>query len=265
MKVHRVYGIVLRHLFLLRRNADRAFEIFLFPILDLFIWGVTSVYFSSIAASSSRPASQIVLMIVASIILWMIVWRTQMDIPMGLLEDLWNRNLLNLFVSPLSFREWIAGFIALSFVRTILSISCASLVAFLLYQINLFHFGFAFLPLLFLLLMVGWWLGLIILSLILRFGTSVQALAWSLGSVLVPFSAIYYPMNALPHWAQLIAISFPMAYIFEEMRRVIQTGSLSWQHLWMPFVLNIGYLLFASGCVLVAFRYRLRRGLIALE
>ena len=34
-------------------------------------------------------------------------------------------------------------------------------------------------------------------------------LAWMIPYVFAPFSAVYYPLSALPHWAQVIAQALP--------------------------------------------------------
>src|SRR3982750_2005036 len=102
MKLHRIFGIILRYLFLFRRSFDRLSDAFYWPTIDLLVWGITSAYLQSFAPKTSP----VILIIVSGILLWLITWRAQYEISVGLLEDMWNKNLINIFVSPLKFSEW---------------------------------------------------------------------------------------------------------------------------------------------------------------
>ena len=44
MKVHRIYALVARYMYLYRRSLPRMMEIFYWPFLDLVIWGFITVY-----------------------------------------------------------------------------------------------------------------------------------------------------------------------------------------------------------------------------
>ena len=77
----------------------------------------------------------------------------------------------------------------------------------------------------------GWAIGLFATAIILRFGTSAQVLAFGLTALIQPFSAVFYPVSAMPEWARGIAYLLPSTHVFEGMRQVIATGVFSWQHL----------------------------------
>lgn len=102
--------------------------------------------------------------------------------------------MVNIFVSPLKFSEWISSFLLLGFIKAVVSLSFASLLAFFLYKFKIFLFGFYLLPFFIILIMVGWWVGFIVAGIILRYGTRLQTLAWGAIAVVSPFSAVYYPV-----------------------------------------------------------------------
>lgn len=258
MKIHRIYGIILRYLYLFRRSLDRLSDAFYWPTIDLFIWGLTSVYFRSFIPE----ASPIIMIIISGILFWLILWRAQYEISVNLLEDLWNKNLINIFVSPLKFSEWIVSFIALGIIKASMSFPFALFVAFLLYKIKIFFYGFYLIPFIFLLLISGWFVGFFTAGFILRFGTKVQTLAWALAGLLAPFSAIYYPVSALPIWAQKIALVLPTSYLFEGMREVIYTGRLDISKIIISFILNVIY--FTASIIFLrrSFNKVLEKGLI---
>jgi len=261
MKLRRIYAINLRYYYFFKRSFDRLSDAFYWPTIDLLLWGLTSAYFRTYAPK----ASPILLMIVSGILLWLVVWRAQHEITVGLLDDLWNKNLINIFVSPLTFMEWITSFIVMGILKTAVSLPFAMFVAFILYHVHIFNYGFYLLPFMISLLMTGWWVGFFVAGLILRFGTKVQNLAWSLVAVLSPFSAIYYPLSILPNWAQVIGRGIPITYIFEGSRQIINTGHMDLSSLLISFGLNIVYLSLSFWFLKSSFKKVLNTGLLKVE
>lgn len=261
MKLHRIWAVILRYNYLFKHSLDRQVDAVYWPTVDLVLWGITSTY---IASQGPNP-NLAVLMVVSGIVLWIVLWRGQYEFTVNILEDVWNKNLINMFVSPLKLSEWIASFSLLGFVKAIISTGFASLVALLLYHIKIFTNGFMLLPFLFLLLMTGWWVGLFVGGLIMRFGTKVQNFAWSMVFIIAPFSAVYYPLAALPPWAQQISMVVPSSYVFEGARLVITTGVMDWQKVITAFSLNCLYIAFALTFFKSSFKKVLDRGLVKFQ
>ncbi len=258
MKINRIYAIVLRFLFLFRHSLDRLTDVFYWPTIDLFIWGLTGLYFQKLTPN----ASSIMMVIISGILFWLVAWRGQYEITVNLLEELWNKNLINIFVSPLKFSEWITSFLIIGLIKAIMSLAFASTIAFFLYKFRILFFGFYLIPFFLLLIMMGWWVGFFVAGLILRFGTRVQTLAWVTIAIVSPFSAIYYPLSILPDWAQLIAKFVPSSYIFEGIRQVIKTGHISPDKLLASFGLNCIYLALSLLFIKSCFKKVLEKGLI---
>jgi ABC-2 type transport system permease protein len=247
-------------MYLFRHSLDRLSDAFYWPTLDLLLWGVTSTYFRSYLPETS----QIVLIILGGILLWIIVWRGQYEITIGILEDLWNRNLVNIFVTPLKFSEWITSLVMLGIIKAIMSFSFGLLVAFILYKINIFTLGFYLIPFALLLILTGWWIGFFIAGLILRYGIKIQQLAWTAPWVISPFSAIYYPVTSLPDWAQTIALFIPTSYVFEGAREIIEKGTLDPNKLYISLLLNSIYIILSLIFLKKSFNKVLERGLAKL-
>ncbi len=261
MKIHRIYAIVLRYLFLFRRSWDRLSDAFYWPTIDLLVWGLTSTYLRSFAPDTSP----IILIIISGILLWLITWRAQYEITVGLLEDLWNQNLINIFVSPLKFSEWIAAFLVTGITKAFMSVIFASAVAYLLYHVHIFSYGIYLIPFFASLMLTGWAIGFFVAGLILRFGTRIQTLAWSFVALFSPFAAIYYPLSTLPTWAQFIGKLMPASYIFEGSREIISNGHLDINKLVISLVLNFVYLFFSFWFMKLSFEKVLSKGLVRLE
>lgn len=258
MKLHRIYGIILRHIFLFRHSINRFADAFYWPMMDLLLWGLTISYVKSL---SPNPHN-VVLVVISGILLWLIVWRGQYEITVNILEELWSKNLLNLFVSPLKLSEWIISLVILGIIKASLSVLFAGTVAFVLYKVGLFFYGLYLIPFIILLFMTGWWVGFIVAGIILRYGTKVEQFAWSAIYLIAPFSAIYYPLSILPGWAQKISMFIPTAYIFEGAREIIFKGTLDPNKLIMSFILNLICLILSVLFLRWSFKKVLEKGLI---
>ena len=86
---------------------------------------------------------------------------------------------------------------------------------------------------------IAWAIGLFIGSLVLRFGTRIQILAWSVIWIIQPFSCVFYPLSALPPWAASIASVNPLTTIFESMRIMIAGGTVELSVLWYPLIAGL--------------------------
>mgnify|MGYP001559249831 CR=1 FL=1 len=259
MKLHRIYGIILRHFFNSIHNYDRIGDMFYWPAIDLILWGTTSVYFAS---KINTPL--VVLSIISGVIFWMIIWRGQYEITVGLLEDIWAQNLVNIFVSPVLFIEWIVAVLTIGILKMSIAVTFASLLSFWLFKINIFFFGFYLIIFALSLLMTGWAVGFLVAGLIIRNGTKIQTLAWTAIALLSPFSATSYPVSILPLWAQNIARAVPTSYIFENMRRLIFQHQINYSEIFISFGLNSIYLLLALIFLQRSFKKAKQKGFINL-
>jgi len=256
MKIHRIYGILLRYIYNFRRSYDSLTDAFYWPVLDLFLWGLTSAYLQK----HSGDSVNILLLILSGIVFWIIFWRAQYEVTMGFLYELWNKNLINLFVSPLKFSEWVTAWITMGILKGAASFLFAGLLAFLLYKTNIFIYGLATIPFMAILLVAGWWIGFLIAGTLMRFGVKIQTIAWSIPWLFAPFSAIYYPVDILPTWAQYISRMIPMSYVFEGMRELMSAGKLDWSKVVIAMGLNILYLTLAILFLRAGFNRLLKTG-----
>lgn len=260
MSYYRIFAIVLKSFYVTKRSWDRIADVFYWSAIDLIVWGITSRYFTQL----SNGKGHILDIIISGIIFWIIVWRGQQEISVNLLEDLWNKNLINMFVSPLTFAEWVSGFIIVSIIKVTISFLFAGVLAFLLYRINVLSYGVILFPVSLILLMNAWWIGFVIAGVIIRYGTKIQALAWSLVSILAPFSAIYYPLQVLPLWAQYIAHILPTSYLFTIIHAAIQQQPINMTSLGISFGLSTLYLMLAIWFLKRSFTKVLQKGLVKL-
>ncbi|PIR99111.1 hypothetical protein COT87_01265, partial [Candidatus Collierbacteria bacterium CG10_big_fil_rev_8_21_14_0_10_44_9] len=203
--------------------------------------------------------------LLGGIILWIFPWRSQYEIAVNLLEDLWNRNLVNIFASPVKFGEWVTTLLLLGVGKALISFIYASFLIYFLYSANILSVGLVLVPWAVLLIMFGWVFGLLVAGIIMRYGTKIQTLAWTSIYIVAPFAAIYYPVSSLPSWAQNIAHFVPASYVFEAMRAAVDGTPLPLANLLWPTFLCLVYFVIAIAMIYRSFNHILKRGLISVD
>ncbi len=261
MKLHRIQGILLRQFYIFRRSLDKMADAFYWPVIDLILWGLTARYFDTVIGGGSS----MVFAIVSGIIFWLIVWRAQYEITVGVLDELWTKNMINLFGTPLQFKEWFSGLMLLSLGKSFVTFTFALFLAMVFYKANLLSYGWYLLPFLLLLFMTAWWMAFLVSGVILRYGTKVQALCWTTIFIIAPFAAIYYPVSILPGWAQPISYLLPITYVFENGRSWASSGVVDISSLLKGFGLNILYLVLSLWYLKNSLTAILKKGLMKVH
>lgn len=217
MNLQRVWGLFLKHWFVTIGSMDRMFDMFYWPMLDILTWGLMSHYLTA------QNIPNLTAIFLGGIILWLFLWRNGQDMGVYLLEDYWSRNLYHLFASPITIGEHIVSLIGIALARTFISSLFLTLLAFVIYSFNFFSISILYIGLCVLILILfGWFLGLLTTTLIVRYGSRIQVISWSVVWIIQPFVCIYYPLSSLPAWAYPIAKVIPITYVFEGLRAIIQ-------------------------------------------
>lgn len=254
----RVKAVVARHVFAWPRDLESLTESFWWPSFDLLIWGLMTVYLQR-----QQGVPQVFLsFFLSAIILWMFVYRSQQEMGFIFLREAWDRNLLNLFTSPLTIAEFSVASLILGGIKLLISAIWMILLGWLLFAFNVFAIGWLFIPFVVNLLLVGWSAGFVINGLIIRYGYRVQAFAWSLVLILQPFSAVFYPVDVLPSWMQVVASVLPTSYIFEGMRTSLAEGRILYENLLIATGLNVFYLCLGIWFFARSFRRALEIGML---
>ncbi len=240
MSLKRIMAVVIRHLYVWPRSLERWQGSLGWPLLGLISWGMTMSFFQKNASFGFS----IIAFLLGGVIFWEFTSISQREMSVNFLDEAWNKNLINIFSTPLTTAEFLLASVILGLIKLTVTMFVMLLGAFIFYKFNIFGLYGLYLPFLIInLLIFGLSFGVIINGLIVRFGFGAQELAWALLAWVSPFSCIYYPLSSIPTWAQKIGQMLPSTYIFEEMRRVIMTGSINTSNLMISFGLNILYLL----------------------
>lgn len=252
----RIGTMVLRYLYLLKSSWPRAVELVYWPTVQMILWGFTSKFLMTNSAYVARAAG----VLLGAVLLWDVLFRGQLGVSVSFLEELWSRNLGQLFITPLRPYEWALSLLAMSLVRVFIGMVPAALLAIPLYHYSVFSLGLPLIAFFTLLLVMGWALGLVIGAFLLRHGLGAESLAWLAAFLLAPASAVYYPVSVLPHWLQYVAWALPSAHVFEGMRTVMFEHRFAAGHFIAAAILDLVYLGAGAAAFLYAFEIARRRG-----
>lgn len=259
MQFHVVQALVLRYLFLFSRAPIRLAELLFWPLMHLLVWGNLTLYLQG-RTDPGRPHE--VTFLLGAVILWDVLFRSQQGVAIFFLEDVWSRNLLNIFAAPVRLFEYLVATYTVGLVRASITVTLLAVLTWALYAFDVFQFGVWLLPFMANLLIFGWALGMISTALILRFGPAAEALAWAIPFLIQPFAAVFYPVHSMPVWMQKIAWALPCTHVFEGMRTVLEKGRPEWSELLWATVLNVVLLALAGWLFVYVMKVARERGLI---
>jgi len=256
MNFGRIYGLFLRHFYLITRSFPRILDLIYWPSIQITLWGFISIFFEQYSSYYTNTVG----VILTCEILYDFLFRTSIGFNMLFLEEIWSRNFTNLFIAPIKIGEIISSLIFTALIRALLGLIPAILLTSPLFGISLLDLG-SYLFLLFLSLYIfGISIGIIVSAGLLRFGPSFENIAWSTMFLLAPFGCIYYPIETLPDFFQKIAYGLPLVYIFEETRNILINNKVNLSNLITAFSLNITYLILAISLFYYAFSKARKRG-----
>jgi ABC-2 type transport system permease protein len=257
--LHAVGALVLRYLFLYTRNPVRFVELVFWPLVDLLVWGFLTIYLQKQGAGGLPGA---VTFLIGGMILWDVLFRSQQGVAISFLEDVWTRNLLNVFVAPVRTVEYVAATCVVGVLRVGVTLVVLTVVAAAAYHFKLTDLGFPLLPFLANLILFGWFLGMISTALIMRWGQAAESLAWAVPFFIQPLAAVFYPVSVLPSWLQPAAMALPCTPVFEGMRAVLAGNPAPWESMRHALLLNLVWGILAALFFAANLRHVRRTGLL---
>lgn len=253
MNLNRVWAIVLRHIFLTTHQIERLFDVFMFPIVGLLLWGFVSNYVGLTTSGISG-------FFIGGLILWIVFERVGTSVGVDFMFDVWERNVMNILASPITIVEYIFGLVMVELVKIMISLAAMWLVAGLFFGFNLGSLGSS---------LVLFWtnavifsisLGIFNVAIVIRYGNTVGPLTWLLPFILQPFSAVFYPVSALPDTLQKIVWFLPLSHVFEGLRFTLKNGGFNTNEFFAALGLNIVYFVASVGFFAYMFNLVKRKG-----
>jgi len=259
MSGSRVGAIVLRIFYLYRGSPQRVFPMFVWVAVDILMWGFLTRYLNSV----SRSEVNFVPALLGAVLLWDFLTRVMQGVTMAFFEDVWTRNFLNIFATPLRTSEYLTGIVLVAVCTSLVSLAVMVIFARFAFGLSFLTYGTALAPFLAVLFLTGIALGVAATAISLRLGPASEWLIWPIPMILSPFAGVFYPVSVLPAWMQAIAALLPPSYVFEGMRAVVAGEPAPWGALALGGALALAYLVLACLAFMAVYRTAIRSGLIA--
>src|SRR6185436_4623172 len=110
MRPRSVLAIVLRQLYLMRGSPARVLPLFAWVAIDIVLWGFITKYLNAVSASGFNFVPSML----GAVLLWDFLTRVMMGVTTAFFEDVWSRNFLNVFATPLKISEYVSGLVLTS-------------------------------------------------------------------------------------------------------------------------------------------------------
>jgi len=254
-----IAAILLRQFYLIRSSPARLLPLFVWTAVDIILWGFITRYLNAVTS----PALDFVPVLLGAVLLWDFFTRVMYGVTTTFLEDVWSRNFLNLFATPLSIAEYLGGLVVSSIVTSFIGLVVMLILAIAVFSLSFFVYGLMLVPYVLVLFLSGIGLGVLACALVLRYGPAAEWFVWPIPAALSPFAAVFYPLATLPQWMQYVAHLLPPSYIFESMRAILAGRPPSGMGLFWGLALALLYILLAGWYFTRIYRYAVRTGLIA--
>ena len=243
MNWNKIFALSLRHIYLIKGSFPRILDLIYWPTIQIFLWGFISKFFTL----NSSFYENTVGIILSAAILYDFLFRSSISYNMMFLEEIWSRNFTNLFIAPIKLSEIIAALTFTAIFRTMIGLVPAALLAIPFFGVSILKIGTPLIFLLITLYIFGVTLGLLVTSGLVRFGPSFENIAWASLFFLAPLGCIYYPIEILPEWLQIIAKLLPLVHIFEEMRNILIYDIINYFQIFKAIL--ISFLYFVIGVI----------------
>jgi ABC-2 type transport system permease protein len=254
-----IAGILLRQFYLFRGSPVRLLPTFAWVAIDIVVWGFLTRYLNTVTDSHVNFVPSLL----GAVLFWDFFTRIMQGVTTAFFEDVWSRNFLNLFATPLSISEYVTGLVLTSVVTSMAGLVVMLILATLVFGLSFASLGLMLLPFVLVLFLFGVALGVMASGMVLRLGPASEWLVWPMPALLSPFVGVYYPLSTLPAWMRDVGYLLPPSYVFEGMRALINGGPFSGASLLIGGALAIGQLLLACYFFARVFRYTVRTGLLA--
>jgi ABC-2 type transport system permease protein len=254
-----IFGVILRHYYLISGSFSRFLPLFIWVALDIITWGYLSRYLNAISPGKANFAP----LFIGAILLWDFLIRVMQGVTISFFEDVWARNLLNVFATPLKTSEYLMGLVITSILTSLVGLLAMLLVSVFLFGQTFAIYGLMLIPFLMILFLTGIGLGILCTAMVLRLGPASEWFVWPIPAMIAPLVGVFYPISTLPTWLQWISKILPPSYVFESMRRVLAEGAFDVGMMVKGTGLALGFIALACWIFSRTYLCAIRTGLIA--
>lgn len=219
----RITAMAKRNLRVQMRNPGHWFLLIVLPVVDGLLFGSIGVAYGE----GDGP----VRLLVTGILLFHLIWQLTLAGSLGMLEEVWSRNLMNLVATPLTEREFLGALGLVGLLRTVVAISLIAAVGFGFYAVAPDAAGWVLVPSAAILILFGMAVTFLVMALTLQYGDSAEVFSWGTLVLLMPLSGFFYPVDSLPPALAAIAQVIPLTHVFEAVRVGLADQTVAWAQL----------------------------------
>jgi ABC-2 type transport system permease protein len=252
-------AIVLRQFYLMQGSPARVLPLFAWVAIDMVTWGFITKYLNAVSGSGFNFVPSLL----GAVLLWDFFIRVMQGVTTAFFEDVWSRNFLNVFATPLSISEYVCGLVLSSIASSSVGLVVMLILATAVFGLSFFLYGALLIPYLMVLFFFGIALGIIGCGIVLRLGPASEWFIWPIPALISPFAGVFYPLSTLPAWMRVISRILPPAYVFENLRNIVLKRPTSPSALIWGAALDLMFLLLANWFFRGIFHHAVRTGLIA--
>lgn len=250
MSFRRIWILWRHYIYSIKRNKGRLVDIFIWPILELLVFGFTANFLNK---EINNKTLELMAIFLGSLVFWHFFAKISSEVYQQLFDDVLSKNLRNIIMSPLRTGEMVVALVSAAGTKLMVSIGMLLVVAKLIYSFSLLT-SWYYVLLILVLVLWGVAMGLLISSLLFLVGNKVMSLAWVVTGIVQPFSCVFYSREILPGIFKLISYLVPSSYVFELYREIIKTGMFNW--ITWAVAIGLGIVYFLLGIFL--FKYFLK-------
>jgi ABC-2 type transport system permease protein len=252
MSLERIFAVLQQEFYITARSVEVIVDLPFWSLITVVVFGFVTRFLASVM--NPTVAQYLYL----GTLMWEIIRVTQYSMSLGALWNVWSHNFSNMFITPLSMREYVVAQMISAAAKALVLFAVVASIAAFAFDFNVFSMGLGTVSLAFVnLLWFAYSIGLFILGVILRLGTRIQALAWGLVLIFQPLTAAYYPLSVMPPVLQSVAMAFPPTYVFEAARAGLGTRDINWDYAAIAAAENVVY--FALSVWFFDYMYRRSR------
>src|SRR3989338_9851579 len=137
MNWNRISAMMYRYILILRNDLARVLDTFYWPLIDLLAWGYLTMFISQNQIELNSFAATLL----AGIIMWTAVYSVARDVAVSFLDDMWDRNIVNIFCSPLKIGEFLIASFLIALGRVAVSTIVLCILALIIYSFNMLTIG----------------------------------------------------------------------------------------------------------------------------
>jgi len=224
MSINRIFILWRHYLYSIKRNKGRLVDIFVWPVLELLVFGFTANFLNQ---EIENEAIKLMAIFLGSLVFWHFFAKISGEVYQQLFDDVLSKNLKNIIMSPVRVGEMIIALVVSAGTKLVISMGILLIVAKIIYGFSLltdWRYGLLILVL----MLWGVAMGLLISSLLFLMGNKVMTLAWVVTGIVQPFSCVFYSREILPGIFRTISYLVPSSYVFEIYREMVKSEMFNW-------------------------------------